>query len=66
MKRPKQSALDFFKKLEYLDECTGITEEMYKAAFPKIDGIDGKQVIITSTPAGENHFYDLYKKSFKN
>lgn len=44
------------------DEIVGVTEEMYKAAWPIVEGIEGELVIITGTPKGDNHYYDLWNK----
>jgi hypothetical protein len=43
-----------------------INPELYDDALPKIkEGFEGK-VIITSTPLGNNYFFDLWEKSKKD
>jgi hypothetical protein len=48
--------------LHHPDELVGVTEEMYKAAWPTVEGVKGSQVIVSITPKGDNHFFDLWSE----
>ena len=37
-------------------------EAFRRAAAPRIEGIEGDQVIVSSTPEGDNFYYDLWNK----
>lgn len=42
---------------------------MWEAALPRIEGVEGQQVIIDSTPEGDNHYFNLwqeYQQSIKH
>jgi len=53
-------------KLPIYDELSHIPDDIllkyYKEAFADISFINGSKIIITSTPNGQNSFYDLYLK----
>ena len=67
-KKIKKEIQKCIESPEYFREnyIGNIDPETYEKAFHKIsEGFEGK-VIITSTPLGNNHFKELWKKSKKD
>jgi hypothetical protein len=54
-------SVDYFRQTY----CHDMDPILWENAMPKIEGLKGK-IIITSTPAGNNYFKELWDKSKKD